>query len=205
MVSRSASGLPLETAVGAAKAFACDLTSGEAIQRLAHSILTTFGGVGILVHSAGVMMTATCESATLADLDAHYETNLRGPYHLTQELLPALKAARGHIIFVNSSITRAAVLAERGQYAAIQHALKAVADSLRDEVNEHGIRVTSVFPGSTATPRQARLHEKAGRNYRPERLLQPDDVADAILAALVAKSTSEVTDIYLRPMLKPLP
>jgi len=76
---------------------------------------------------------------------------------------------------------------------------------LRDEVNEHGIRVTSVFPGSTATPRQARLHEKAGRNYRPERLLQPDDVADAILAALVAKSTSEVTDIYLRPMLKPLP
>jgi NADP-dependent 3-hydroxy acid dehydrogenase YdfG len=207
MVARDARSLQVAaaSAAGVARPFACDLTSGKAIQRLTRDVLSTLGHVDILVHSAGVITTAPLESAALVDFDAHYAANVRGPYELTQNVLPALKASRGHVIFVNSSITRATQLAERGQYAAMQQAMKAIADSLRDEVNEHGVRVTSVFPGTTATPRQQLLHETAGRDYRPERLLQPDDVADAIVAALVAKSTAEVTDIYLRPMLKPLP
>ena len=76
-------------------------------------------------------------------------------------------------------------------------------DSLRDEVNEDGVRVLSVFPGRTATPRQERIHAGEGREYRPERLLQPADVASVVVCALELPRTAEVTDISLRPFLKP--
>ena len=93
-------------------------------------------------------------------------------------------------------------IAGRGGYAAIQHALKAVADSLRDEVNEDGVRVISVMAGTTATTRQERLHRVHQKPYRPERLLQAEDVARAACDALAMPRTAELTDVYIRPMLK---
>jgi NADP-dependent 3-hydroxy acid dehydrogenase YdfG len=83
------------------------------------------------------------------------------------------------------------------------HALRALASVVRDEVNEAGVRVTSVFPGRTATPRQALIHEWEGKEYRPERLLQPEDVAAIVVAALDLPRTAEVTDIAIRAMTKP--
>ena len=77
-----------------------------------------------------------------------------------------------------------------------------MADSFRDEVNERGVRVLSVFVGRTASRMQAAVHEHEGRPYRPERLLQPDDVASMIVAALQLPRTAEVTDLHIRPMLK---
>lgn len=106
------------------------------------------------------------------------------------------------MLFVSSSIIRAANLAGRGGYAATKHALKAVADSLRDEVDEHGIRVISLMPGTTATDGRERLHKAAGKPYRPERLLQPDDIARAACDVLALPPTAEVTDLHVRPMRK---
>jgi NADP-dependent 3-hydroxy acid dehydrogenase YdfG len=113
-----------------------------------------------------------------------------------------LKASQGQIVFINSTLGLNAKRPEVGQYAATKHALKAVADSLREEVNQDGIRILSVYPGRTATPRQKRLQEEEGRAYRPELLMQPEDVATIVLCALTLPRTAEVTDISLRPMLK---
>jgi NAD(P)-dependent dehydrogenase (short-subunit alcohol dehydrogenase family) len=99
----------------------------------------------------------------MAELDRQYATNVRGPYHLTKLFLPALKAAKGQVIFINSSIVRAANIATYAQYAATKHALKAVADSLRDEVNGEGVSVTTIFPGSTATPTEVELHRATSK------------------------------------------
>jgi NADP-dependent 3-hydroxy acid dehydrogenase YdfG len=89
------------------------------------------------------------------------------------------------------------------QYAATKHALKAIADSLREEVNAEGLRVLSVYPGRTASPMQAAVHEMEGRAYHPERLMQPEDVAAVVINALSLPRSAEVTDIYIRPLLKP--
>jgi NADP-dependent 3-hydroxy acid dehydrogenase YdfG len=89
-----------------------------------------------------------------------------------------------------------------GQYAATKHALKAFAETLRDEVNPQGIRVLDIFLGRTASPMQASVHELEGRTYRPERLIQPEDVASAILSALSLPRTAEVTELSMRPFLK---
>lgn len=72
-----------------------------------------------------------------------------------------------------------------GQYAAAKHGLRAVADSLRAEVNSDGVRVLSVLLGRTATPMQAALAAQEGRAHRPELLVQPEDVASVVGCALV--------------------
>ena len=103
---------------------------------------------------------------------------------------------------MNSSIIRAANTAGRGMHAVTQAALKAFADSLRGEVNTYGVRVLSIMPGSTATPRQEQLFAAAGQPYRPELLLQPEDVAALACNALLLSRTAEATDLFIRSMHK---
>ena len=110
-----------------------------------------------------------------------------------------LPAQRGQIVFVNSSAGLTAP-ENLSQYAATKHALKAIADSLRKEVNEDGIRVLSVYLGRTATQLQARVHAMENRTYRPEDLMQADDVAAVIINALSLPRTAEVTDIQMRSL-----
>jgi NADP-dependent 3-hydroxy acid dehydrogenase YdfG len=187
---------------GRGLALAVDITAREAAETIVSTALEQFGRLDILVHSAGVIAQERLEDASLTALDDMYRANVRAPYAITQAALPALKTSQGQVVFVNSTVTRAPNIAGRGGFAATQHALKAVADSLRDEVNEAGVRVISLIVGTTATPRQEHLHEVAQRNYRPERLLQPGDVAQAACAALALPRTAEVTDLVIRPMLK---
>jgi len=73
---------------------------------------------------------------------------------------------------------------------------------LREEVNSDGIRVLSVYPGRTATPRVAKLFEKEGRAYQPDLLVQPEDIAEMVTHSLRLPRTAEVTDISIRPMQK---
>lgn len=178
-----------------------DLTSDEDIQYLARKINQDFGRVNVLVLCGGAIFHGPLERAPLAEFDMMYRANLRGHYALTQALLPLLRAQKGQIVFINSSAGLRSP-ATVGQFSATQHAFRAVADSLRDEVNADGIRVLSVYPGRTATPRMAALFQKEGKSYRPELLLQPEDIASMVTQSLCLARTAEVTDITIRPMMK---
>lgn len=182
--------------------FQADLVQDESVGRLERLIGTEFGRLDILIHCAGVIKHSLMSSANMEDFDTQYTVDIRMPYLLTQTLLPMLKVTRGQIVFINSSLGMNAKRPEVGQYAATQHALKAIADSLREEVNPVGIRVLTVYPGRTATPRQQRLHEQENKPYRPEALLQPMDVASVVINCLSLPRTAEVTDIHIRPMIK---
>jgi NAD(P)-dependent dehydrogenase (short-subunit alcohol dehydrogenase family) len=197
---------PLESVASAARAlgavplvYPVDLACENAIRNLAATLARDFGRVDILVHSAAVVIIGAMADATAEDFSQQYHTNLLAPYLLTQSLLPLLRERRGQVVFINSSAGLTA-RANVGQYAATKHGLKAVADSLRDEVNRDGIRVLSVFPGRTATPTQERLHTIENRSYRPDLLLQPEDVASVVVSSLCLPRTAEVTEIKIRPM-----
>lgn len=164
--------------------------------------LRTLPRVDVVVHAAGVLWRARMQQATASQFDNHYRVNMRSPYLLTQAVLPALAASQGQVVLINSSAGLTAK-AWVGQYAATKHALKALADSLREEVNPAGVRVLSVYVGRTATPLQAALHEAEGKPYRPQLLMQPSDVSRVVLHALSLPRTVEVTDITLRPLAKP--
>jgi NADP-dependent 3-hydroxy acid dehydrogenase YdfG len=178
-----------------------DLTSDKDIQSLREQLERGPGRVDILILCGGAISHGPLEKAPLAEFDLMYRSNLRGHYALTQALLPLLRKQHGQIVFINSSAGLRSP-ASVGQFSATQHALRAVADSLRDEVNTDGIRVLSVFPGRTATPRMAALFEKEGRPYRADLLMQPEDVASMVVHALSLPRTAEVTDISMRPLLK---
>jgi NADP-dependent 3-hydroxy acid dehydrogenase YdfG len=200
----------LEETVAAARRFSpattfpLDLTVEENLQTLLRHLEEKAGKVDILVHSAGVIHQDLMERARIEDLDLQYATNVRAPYLVSQRLLPFLARARGQIVFINSSVGLAVKRPEVGQYAATKHALKAIADSLREEVNPKGIRVLTLYLGRTATPMQQALFQQDGREYNPGTLLQPEDVASVVVHALMLPSTAEVTDISIRPMTKSL-
>jgi NADP-dependent 3-hydroxy acid dehydrogenase YdfG len=178
-----------------------DLTSDKDIDGLRESLQRDLGRLDILILCGGAISHGPLEKAPLAEFDLMYRSNLRGHYALTQALLPLLRKQHGQIVFINSSAGLRSP-ASVGQFSATQHALRAVADSLRDEVNADGVRVLSVFPGRTATPRMAALFEKEGRVYRPELLMQPEDIASMVTHTLSLPRTAEVTDISMRPFLK---
>ena len=178
-----------------------DLTNNEDIERLTDLITNGFGRLDILIHSAGIMAHGKLEEAPLTSLDQQYATNVRGPYYLTQRLLPLLRKPRGQIVFINSTVGLTA-RANTSQYSATKHAFRALADALRDEVNSDSVRVLSVFLGRTATPLLEALHHQEGRTYQPDLLLQPEDVASVVTNALALPWTAEVTNISIRPMQK---
>jgi short-subunit dehydrogenase len=188
--------------VGRFVLYTADLIDDDELEQLSKALLEREAGVDVLVHSAGTISIGDCETAPVRDLDRQYATNVRAPYLLTQALLPALRESRGQIVFVNSTVGLAAS-ANVAQYAATKHALRAIADSLREEINPQGVRVVSVYPGRTATPLQAKLHAIEGKPYAPERLIPPEDVASMVLNALTLPRSTEVTDLIARPMLKP--
>ncbi len=184
------------------RSYVADLTSDNAVLNLVDGIRRDFGGIDILVHSAGIFTRGPLVDLSMDDVDDQYRTNLRGPYVLTRHLLADVRPDRGQIVFVNST----AGLAARGgvaAYAAMKHGLKAVADALRDEVNARGIRVLSIFVGRTATPMQREVHRLEGRTYRPEHLLDVDDVASMVVHAVTMPRRVEVTEITMRPLVKP--
>ncbi len=179
-----------------------ELRSASGIRGLLDAVESRFERIDVLVHSAGIIRETRMKDASIRDLDLQYMANVRAAYALTQASLPILKATRGQIVFINSSAGLSAKRPEVGQFSATQFALKAIADSLREEVNPEGIRVLTVHPGRTATPRQEQIHQREGKPYRPDLLMQPEDVATVVVAALHLPLTAEVTDLSIRPMLK---
>jgi NAD(P)-dependent dehydrogenase (short-subunit alcohol dehydrogenase family) len=184
------------------KGFQIDLTVEESFEPLARYLNDEYGKLDVLILSAATIHLDNMETARIEDFDDQFATNVRAPYLLTQKLLPLLIAGCGQIVFINSPAALMTTRADLGQYGATKHALKAIADSLRTEVNPRGVRVTSVYLGRTATPMQESLFKKEGRPYQPELLLQPEDVATVVIHALMLPLTAEVADINLRAMQK---
>ena len=182
--------------------YQADLALDRDIQDLATRIRGDLQSVDILIHSAGAYSQGELSAESVDNLDWQYRINVRAAYALTRALLPMLRLRRGQIVFVNS-LAGLTARANVGQYAATKHALKAIADSLRDEVDAEGLRVLSVFLGKVATPMQAAIHKMEGKAYRPERLVQPEDVASVVINALSLPRTSQVTDVSIRPLTRP--
>lgn len=178
------------------EAHAADLEDGAALAGLAAAVGPE--PLDALVHAAGRVALGALAEAPVAELDALWRINVRAPVALTQALLPALRAAPGDVVFLNSGAGLRANPAWGG-YAATKFALRAVADALRAEERAHGVRVTSVYPGRTDTPMQRAVFAAEGRPYDAEGLVRPGDVARLVRAALATPRPASVPDLEVRP------
>ena len=141
-----------------------DVTDAAQIQAAAEGVEELHA----LVNNAGIAIAMPLEFVPLDELRHQLEVNLVGQVAVTQAFLPALRRARGRIVFVGSIAGKSA-LPFLGPYAASKHALEAVADSLRLELRPWGIHVSIVEPGSIKTPIWTRGAAKA------DELLASDD------------------------------
>jgi short-subunit dehydrogenase len=151
-----------------------------------------------LLHIAGMVELGDVGDLTPKVWNETLAVNLVSPAELTRLFLPQLRLSHGHVVFVNSGAGLEAH-AQWGPYAASKHGLKALADALREEERPNGLRVTSVFPGRTATPMQAKVHRQEGKSYDAERWIDPESVATAVLTAIDLPRDAEITNLTLRP------
>lgn len=186
----------VSAAGGQAQIYLADLASETEIAQACEDVGRDFAKVDIMVHCAGIISMGPVATAPPEDFDNLFRVNLRAPYLLTQLLLPRMSSG-GQIVFVNSS---AGLSAKAGvsQYAGTKHALKALADSLRHELSESGIRVLSVYPARTATAMQEEIFRRENRIYQPKLLLQPEYVARSIMHVLSMPRDAEITDLSIR-------
>lgn len=152
-----------------------------------------------LLHIAGVVDLNPVSDLPLAEIREHLDVNLVAPMVLTRVCLPSLRAARGLVLVVNSSAGRTAS-ANWSAYSASKFGVRAFADSLRAEEQEHGVRVTTVYPSRTATPMQEKVHAQEGEVYDRDRWIQPDTVASSILHVLDLPRDATIPELTIRPL-----
>lgn len=175
-----------------------DLLDAPSEQSSALQPLLYLTSVDVLVHAAAIAHRHSVESARVADWRTLLDVNVVVPAELTRCLLPALRAARGTVVFINSGAGRGA-FPDNVVYAATKHALYAVADGLRTAEALAGIRVSTVAPGPTDTPMLAALMAQTGTDYRPEFYIDPSEVAKAVRLVVDAGESTQLTDVAVRP------
>lgn len=175
-----------------------DLADTVAVAHWATAFVEELDTLDSLLHVAGTVDLGPVSTLDPEVWERHLAVNLTAPAVLTSRLLPALRAARGTVVFVNSSAGLTAN-AQWSAYAASKFGLRALADSLRAEEAGNGVRVTTVFPSRTATPMQEKVHEQEGRTYDASRWIQPATVADSILHVLDLPPDATIPDLVIRP------
>lgn len=181
---------------GKAKILPFDLTQIENIPNLVKDILAAFSTVHIIVNNAGTYVNGNPYESDTKDWDYALDLNFRSVYHLTNRILPSISADGGAIINISSI---AGLMTYKGGeiYTATKYALRAYSNCLFDSVREKGIKVTCLFPGFVNT--------ELGREDKiiPEKMIQPNDIASAVLWALKLPATACPTEITVRPQYSP--
>jgi NAD(P)-dependent dehydrogenase (short-subunit alcohol dehydrogenase family) len=149
-----------------------------------------------VVHCAGIIRPGSLTGSTPADFDEQFTVNVTAVAELTRLLLPALRAAAGTVVFVNSGSGLNA-RSPLTSYGASKFALRAYAEGLRQE--EPGVRVCSIYPGRTATTMQRTVRAAESGEYRESDYLQPETVAGAIEMMLALPADGVITDLVVRP------
>lgn len=149
----------------------CDLADAEQLVSASAKLLT-FGVPDVVIHNAGVIDRKSIEATTLESYEAQMAVNLRAPFLLTRELLPALREAkRGRILFIGS-ISSTLGSKNAAVYAASKWGLVGLMKSLAEELSDSGVVTCALLPGSVDT------EMLAGSGFAPR--MSAEDVALAI-------------------------
>jgi NADP-dependent 3-hydroxy acid dehydrogenase YdfG len=175
-----------------ATTFPLDLTDPDEIE----SSCEVVDELDVLVHNAGVSIPGHVAESNVDEWRATFAVNVLGAVKLTLALLPALRSARGQVVFINSG-AGLNVSPGMASYSASKFALRAFADSLRDD--EPDLRVTTVYPGRTDTDMQRELVAFEGGQYDPADFLRPETVAAAVANAVATPPDGHVHEVVLRP------
>ncbi len=184
---------------GKAMVLPCDLTDEKAVAAFGEQVGRELGRCDILVNNAGVaVLRKPLVDLAVNEWDQMMQTNLRAPYLMIRSLAPLMIAARyGHIINI-SSLAGKNVLPEGAAYSASKWGLNGLTYSVAEELRQYNVRVSVIAPGSVNT------HFGGGGSTKDRtRMVQPDDVAQVVSLLVTQAPTSFVSEVLLRPTMKP--
>jgi uncharacterized protein len=157
---------------------ACDLSDRDALERL----LADAGTVDVLIANAALPASGPLDEYTPEQVDRALEVNLRAPIVLAHRLSPGMVSrGRGHIVLVSSLVGKAAQ-GGASLYSATKFGLRGFGLALRDELRDHGVGVSIVFPGFIAGA--GMFHEAGVELPRLVGTRRPQDVAAGVVTAI---------------------
>jgi NADP-dependent 3-hydroxy acid dehydrogenase YdfG len=167
----------------------CDVTDWEQQLSAVEAACENFGRLDAVLANAGF----GAQRSFLGDTPEHWRamvlTNVLGTALTIRAALPSLKESRGHLLLTGSVAGRRPIVGSL--YSATKHAVHAMAEAVRQELDGTGVRVTVIAPGMTDTP---------FFSTRPlDDPLQPDDIARAVVFALSQPHHVDVNEILVRP------
>lgn len=192
---RQALGRAAEEVASDALPLAADVTRPAQVRRVFATIRRRYRHIDVLVNSAGVFTYKPFVRTTLRDWRVNLEANLTSLFLVTRAALPLLTRSRAaHLVNILSISSREA-FPNCAAYSASKFGALGLTRVLREELRSRGIRVTAILPGSTDT----RLIEAFDFPVDRRKLLQPRDVAEAVLGALLQPPRATVEEIVLLP------
>lgn len=183
---------------GKAQVAQCDLRDLQSVESVAERVRRDFGRADILVNNAGIgSFSGPLHQTPPEAWEDVINTNLRGVYYCIRSFAPIMISARsGHIVNI-SSLAGKNPLPNGAAYAASKWGLNGLSYSVAEELRSYNIRVSVVCPGSV----QTELTPHEGKD--PKKMLQPEDVAHVVAMLVTQQSQSFVSEVLLRPTLKP--
>ncbi len=176
-----------------AHAFPCDVADEAAVEAMAQSVRAALGAPDVVVNNAGLFRTGPVVDTTVEDFGRQVAVNLTSAFMVTRAFLrEMLNRGSGHIFYM-ASVASLRAYPGAAAYCAAKHGLLGLARAMREETRAGGLRVTAILPGATWTP------SWYGSDMPPERLMPPEDVAQAILDAWRMSDRTVVEELLLRP------
>jgi 3-oxoacyl-[acyl-carrier protein] reductase len=186
----------IERSGGTAMAVTTDVTSEESVRRLVETTISTYGTVDVLVNNAGIGYFSNVTDMPLPQFDAMMNVNLKGMFLCCKAVLPQMKVQRRGEIINIASLAGKNSFAGGSVYSATKWGVIGFSRSLMLEVREQMIRVVTICPGSVNT-------QFADSDRNNPAIIQPEDVAATVLFALTMPDRVNVSEIDIRPTIKP--
>ncbi len=173
-----------------------DVGQPDAVPPAVQKIVSAIGEIGVLINNAGILIAKPFEELTLEDWDSTMGTNVRSLYLMTREVLPAMRRRREGAVVNVASLAGKNGFAGGTAYTASKHAVLGFSRSLMLEVRKDNVRVIAICPGSVAT---GMMRDQTMLKADPNKVLQPEDVAESILHALSLPTRAMVSELDIRP------
>ncbi|HDE8174780.1 SDR family oxidoreductase [Staphylococcus aureus] len=171
-----------------------DVTKKEEVDELIKIAQQTFGGLDIIINSAGQMLSSKITDYQVDEWDSMIDVNIKGTLYTAQAALPTmLEQSSGHLINI-ASISGFEVTKSSTIYSATKAAVHTITQGLEKELAKTGVKVTSISPGMVDTA------ITAAYNPTDRKKLEPQDIAEAVLYALTQPKHVNVNEITVRPV-----
>ncbi len=193
----------LNSGRGRALAVTTDVAQFDQVQRLAETVLETYGRIDVLINNAGLMPLSPLDQRKVNDWDRMIDVNIKGVLYGIAAVLPTMQRQKsGHIINV-SSVAGHKVRPGSTVYSATKTAVRVISEGLRQEVKPYNIRTTVISPGAVDTELSASVTEsdvaQSVKKFYAEVAIPADSFARAVAFAIGQPEDIDINEILYRP------